>query len=95
MTFEEKQREFLMHYRQLMDGCIVQRVRYAPWCKMGRVGRWKRLNILEINRQGLFPLLYEYLPQMNIERYNKYYGLEEEPVVEGKYDSHGLRFEHD
>lgn len=86
MDFERKQRIFLMHYRQIMDGCIVQ--------QNGRTGKWKRLDILEINRRGLFPLLYEYLPQMNIERYNKYYGLKKEPVVEGKYDSHGTRFEH-
>ena len=83
---EEKQRKFLMHYRQLMDGCIVQR--------NDKTDKWKRLDILEINRRGLFPLLYKYLPQMNIERYNKYYGLEEGPVVEGKYDSYGMRFEH-
>ena len=92
MSFKEKQRAFLQKYRQLMDGCIVERVQHAPWCKMGRTGKWKRLDILEINERRLFPLLYEYLPQMNVERYNRYYGLTEEPVDDGKYDSLGTTF---
>lgn len=65
-------------YRQLMDGCIVKR-------DLGRSKVvWRRQTYEQV--RTIFRMLYEGLPGFNVERYNRYYGVDTTPIVEGSYD---------
>lgn len=64
-------------YRQLMDGCIVKR-------DLGHRVVWRRQKYEQVRM--IFQILYEGLPGFNVERFNRYYGVDTTPVVEGNYD---------
>ena len=67
----------IKRYRQLMDGCVVKR-------DLGRKVVWRRQKYEQVHM--MFQMLYEGLPSFNVERFNRYYGVDTTPIIEGSYD---------